>query len=96
MITNQIESLEWRVTGNPLATVNHDPQVWSPLWVGLSYIDDSSCWVIARCHSVLEKWLGMGKSPSSSVKNLSSLRYVEMNKSDFMRKAGFSTSTQRA
>lgn len=39
---------------------------------------------------MLEKWLGMGKSPSSSVKNLSSLRYVEMNKSDFMRKAGFS------
>eukprot|EP00929_Paragymnodinium_shiwhaense_P039261 TRINITY_DN20643_c0_g1_i1.p1 TRINITY_DN20643_c0_g1~~TRINITY_DN20643_c0_g1_i1.p1 ORF type:complete len:606 (+),score=151.26 TRINITY_DN20643_c0_g1_i1:238-2055(+) len=23
-------------------------KVWSPLWVGLSYIDDSSCWVIAR------------------------------------------------
>lgn len=27
-------------------------QVWSPLWVGLSYIDDSSCWVIARCDPV--------------------------------------------
>merc|ERR1711879_349351 len=23
-------------------------KVWSPLWVGLSYIDDVSCWVIAR------------------------------------------------
>ena len=23
-------------------------EVWSPLWVGLSYIDDGSCWVIAR------------------------------------------------
>ncbi|CAK9090697.1 unnamed protein product [Durusdinium trenchii] len=23
-------------------------KVWSPLWVGLSYIDDTSCWVIAR------------------------------------------------
>eukprot|EP00811_Abedinium_folium_P033479 NODE_6439_length_1672_cov_8.533981.p1 GENE.NODE_6439_length_1672_cov_8.533981~~NODE_6439_length_1672_cov_8.533981.p1 ORF type:complete len:335 (-),score=118.46 NODE_6439_length_1672_cov_8.533981:373-1377(-) len=23
-------------------------KVWSPLWVSLSYIDDSSCWVIAR------------------------------------------------
>lgn len=23
-------------------------KVWSPLWVGLSWIDDSSCWVIAR------------------------------------------------
>lgn len=23
-------------------------KVWSPLWVGLSYIDDNSCWVIAR------------------------------------------------
>eukprot|EP00434_Breviolum_minutum_P021574 symbB.v1.2.019042.t1/scaffold1537.1/size118942/7 len=23
-------------------------KVWSPLWVGLSYIDDGSCWVIAR------------------------------------------------
>merc|ERR1719468_1276461 len=21
---------------------------WSPLWVGLSYVDDTSCWVIAR------------------------------------------------
>merc|ERR1719468_1100937 len=23
-------------------------KVWSPLWVGLSYVDDTSCWVIAR------------------------------------------------
>jgi len=23
-------------------------KVWSPLWVGLSYIDDTSCWVISR------------------------------------------------
>merc|ERR1711900_85157 len=23
-------------------------KVWSPLWVGLSWIDDTSCWVIAR------------------------------------------------
>mmetsp|Transcript_16781 Transcript_16781/g.36072 ORF Transcript_16781/g.36072 Transcript_16781/m.36072 type:complete len:621 (-) Transcript_16781:134-1996(-) len=23
-------------------------KVWSPLWVGLSYVDDASCWVIAR------------------------------------------------
>jgi len=23
-------------------------KVWSPLWVGLSWIDDNSCWVIAR------------------------------------------------
>jgi len=23
-------------------------KVWSPIWVGLSYIDDTSCWVIAR------------------------------------------------
>lgn len=23
-------------------------KVWSPLWVGLSYIDDASCWVIVR------------------------------------------------
>lgn len=26
-------------------------KVWSPLWVGLSYIDDTSCWVIARNES---------------------------------------------
>lgn len=23
-------------------------KVWSPLWVGLSYVDDTQCWVIAR------------------------------------------------
>lgn len=23
-------------------------KAWSPLWVGLSYVDDTSCWVIAR------------------------------------------------
>mmetsp|Transcript_24345 Transcript_24345/g.54236 ORF Transcript_24345/g.54236 Transcript_24345/m.54236 type:complete len:600 (+) Transcript_24345:129-1928(+) len=23
-------------------------KVWSPLWIGLSYIDDTSCWIIAR------------------------------------------------
>lgn len=28
-------------------------KVWSPLWVGLSYIDDSSCWVIARTSASL-------------------------------------------
>merc|ERR1712107_750809 len=23
-------------------------KIWSPLWIGISYIDDTSCWVIAR------------------------------------------------
>mmetsp|Transcript_63428 Transcript_63428/g.102764 ORF Transcript_63428/g.102764 Transcript_63428/m.102764 type:complete len:83 (-) Transcript_63428:81-329(-) len=37
------------MTGYPPAWKKWDlMKVWSPLWVGLSYIDDGSCWVIAR------------------------------------------------
>mmetsp|Transcript_30140 Transcript_30140/g.54985 ORF Transcript_30140/g.54985 Transcript_30140/m.54985 type:complete len:598 (+) Transcript_30140:148-1941(+) len=37
------------MTGYPAGWKKWDlMKVWSPLWVGLSWIDDTSCWVIAR------------------------------------------------
>mmetsp|Transcript_56890 Transcript_56890/g.99449 ORF Transcript_56890/g.99449 Transcript_56890/m.99449 type:complete len:140 (-) Transcript_56890:44-463(-) len=42
-------SRHFLMSGYPAAWKKWDlMKVWSPLWVGLSYIDDSSCWVIAR------------------------------------------------
>ncbi|CAE8712505.1 unnamed protein product [Polarella glacialis] len=42
-------SRHFLMTGYPPAWKKWDlMKVWSPLWVGLSYIDDGSCWVIAR------------------------------------------------
>lgn len=42
-------SRHFLMTGYPAGWKKWDlMKVWSPLWVGLSYIDDSSCWVIAR------------------------------------------------
>mmetsp|Transcript_63158 Transcript_63158/g.150585 ORF Transcript_63158/g.150585 Transcript_63158/m.150585 type:complete len:600 (+) Transcript_63158:149-1948(+) len=37
------------MTGYPAGWKKWDlMKVWSPLWVGLSWVDDTSCWVIAR------------------------------------------------
>lgn len=98
MIMNQIESLEWRVTGNPLATVTIDS--WSAGVVPAVGGTVLHRWqlLLGYCKVPFSAWKVAwdGKVVSKAVKNLSSLRYVEMNKSDFMRKAGFSTSTQRA
>merc|ERR1712050_445680 len=45
-------SRHFLMSGYPLAWKKWDlMKVWSPLWVGLSYIDDNSCWVIARNES---------------------------------------------
>lgn len=42
-------SRHFLMSGYPVAWKKWDlMKVWSPLWVGLSYIDDTSCWVIAR------------------------------------------------
>lgn len=42
-------SRHFLMTGYPAGWKKWDlMKVWSPLWVGLSYIDDASCWVIAR------------------------------------------------
>merc|ERR1711963_1332438 len=42
-------SRHFLMSGYPPAWKKWDlMKVWSPLWVGLSYIDDTSCWVIAR------------------------------------------------
>jgi len=42
-------SRHFLMTGYPPSWKKWDlMKVWAPLWVGLSYIDDSSCWVIAR------------------------------------------------
>eukprot|EP00927_Polykrikos_kofoidii_P065740 TRINITY_DN61455_c0_g1_i1.p1 TRINITY_DN61455_c0_g1~~TRINITY_DN61455_c0_g1_i1.p1 ORF type:complete len:588 (+),score=101.97 TRINITY_DN61455_c0_g1_i1:117-1880(+) len=42
-------SRHFLMTGYPAGWKKFDlMKVWSPLWVGLSHIDDVSCWVIAR------------------------------------------------
>mmetsp|Transcript_101237 Transcript_101237/g.287033 ORF Transcript_101237/g.287033 Transcript_101237/m.287033 type:complete len:599 (-) Transcript_101237:71-1867(-) len=42
-------SRHFLMTGYPAAWKKWDLlKVWSPLWVGLSYVDDTQCWVIAR------------------------------------------------
>lgn len=42
-------SRHFLMSGYPPAWKKWDlMKVWSPLWVGLSYVDDTSCWVIAR------------------------------------------------
>jgi len=46
-------------------------KVWSPLWVGLSYIDDNSCWVIARNEADavnLQKIFNMIEDPQFQLK----------------------------